>query len=254
MKITIILLLGIGSIVLTSCSSMKSKSTATANSITPQSIAWKTVRQGELSYLLYLPVGYNAKSQKKWPLMLFLHGAGERGTNLDRVSIHGPLSLVQQGTNFPFIIIAPQCPEGDRWHNDSLIQLLDQAVEKYPVDQKRVYLTGLSMGGYGTWSLGVSYPERFAAIIPICGGGESIDVILANRTRATALKSLPVWAFHGAKDPVVPLEESQRMVKALERIGSKKVKLTVYPEAQHNSWAETYDNPEVFEWLLKQSR
>jgi len=254
MKTKLHLLMAAGAVALTSCSSMKTTPNVAADSLTPQSIAWQTVRKGEMRFLLYLPPGYDSKSSTKWPLMLFLHGAGERGTDVNRVAIHGPLSMVKRGTNFPFIIVAPQCPEGDRWHDESLIQLLDQVSQKYSVDETRVYLTGLSMGGYGSWSLGVSHPERFAAVIPICGGGESIDVILANRTRATALKSLPIWAFHGAKDPLVPVEESQRMVNALERIGSKNVKLTIYPEAQHNSWTETYDNPKVFEWLLEQKR
>jgi len=236
----------------TSCSTMKPK--PATGDLPAHSFKWKSARAGELKYLLYLPADYDAKSGKRWPLMLFLHGAGERGTNVQRVAIHGPLSLVQQGTNFPFLIIAPLCPADERWQNDPLSLLLDRVTKNFAVDESRVYLTGLSMGGYGTWSLGVAQPGRFAAMAPICGGGSKIDVLLSNRAQAQALKSLPVWAFHGAKDPVVPLDESERMVEALKRLGVKNVKLTVYPNADHNSWTETYNNPEFYEWLLKQKR
>ena len=187
-------------------------------------------------------------------MILFLHGAGERGTNLALVAVHGPPKLVRQKREFPFIIVSPQCPEGETWSNDVLLGLLDAVMKKYRVDTNRVYLTGLSMGGYGTWSLGIRYPEQFAAIAPICGGGETIDVLLANRQRSAALKTLAVWAFHGAKDPTVPLEESEHTVAALKKAGVKEVELTVYPEAVHDSWTETYENPKLYEWFLLHER
>jgi predicted peptidase len=115
-------------------------------------------------------------------------------------------------------------------------------------------LTGLSMGGYGAWSLGTMHPERFAALAPICGGGELISVLLSSRDKSQALNTIGIWAFHGAKDPVVPVEESRRMVDAVKRAGVKDVKLTVYPEAQHDSWTETYNNPELYRWLLEHQR
>ncbi|HPY30327.1 MAG TPA: prolyl oligopeptidase family serine peptidase [Verrucomicrobiota bacterium] len=211
-------------------------------------------RQTEMRYLVYLPPDYHPAGGTTWPLMLFLHGAGERGTNLSRVAIHGPPSLVKQGTNFPFLIVAPQCPEGQRWENDPLVRLLDHVTRQYAVDPSRIYLTGLSMGGYGTWKLGLTYPEKFAALVPICGGGEFIDALLVSRDKPAAFKSLPVWAFHGAKDPVVPLDESKRMVNLLRKLGVAEVKFTVYPKANHNSWAETYLNPELYTWLLKHRR
>jgi predicted peptidase len=206
--------------------------------------------------------------------MLFLHGAGERGTNLSLVTMHGPPKLVkafQLPTNEndaarqkrqeamktlkgQFIIVSPQCPAGQRWENDALLALLNKVISKHKVDTNRVYLTGLSMGGYGTWSLGTRYPERFAAIAPICGGGERIDILLASRTKSAALKMLGVWAFHGAKDSTVPLSESERMVEALKKAGGTDVQLTVYPEAQHDSWTETYNNPDLYEWFLKHVR
>jgi predicted peptidase len=236
------------------CVSMKAKAQTKPVSLPSEIFKFTISRKVELKYLHYLPQGYDAKAKKRWPLMLFLHGAGERGTDVQRVAIHGPMSLVKQGTNFPFIIIAPQCPEGQRWENESLNKLLDHVIEEYSVDTNRLYLTGLSMGGYGTWSLGVSHPERFAAIAPICGGGQVIDVVLAGYNKPyNPVTHLPVWAFHGAKDPVVPLEESERMIGAMKRIKATDAKLTVYPNAEHNSWAETYNNPALYEWLLSHS-
>lgn len=220
----------------------------------PQKLEWSVTRQHQLRYLLYLPPGYDADTAKRWPLMLFLHGAGERGTNVQVVAVHGPLLKAKQGTNFPFIIVAPQCPDGQVWDSEQLLHLLTDVTTKLRVDRSRVYLTGLSMGGYGTWKLGLMRPDLFAAIAPICGGGSMIDALLVSRELGTALRSLPVWAFHGAKDPVVPLDESERMVATLKRLGVKDVKLTVYPEADHNSWTQTYDNPEFYTWLLSHQR
>jgi predicted peptidase len=205
-------------------------------------------------YLLFLPAGYEATGEKRWPLMLFLHGAGERGTDLQKVKVHGPPKIVESRPGFPFILVSPQCPEEERWSNDVLLGLLDEVIAQHRVDTNRVYLTGLSMGGFGTWSLAVQHPERFAAIAPICGGGEVIDVLLAPPARAAALKPMGVWAFHGAKDPVVQLDESERMVRALRKMGMKDVELTVYPEAEHDSWTEAYQNPKLYEWFLKHAR
>lgn len=220
----------------------------------PQHFTFKKTLTAELDYLLFLPKGYSATSGKRWPLMLFLHGAGERGNDVAKVTVHGPPKIVERDPNFPFILVSPQCPEGQTWNREVLLGLLDKIESSYAVDTNRVYLTGLSMGGYGTWDLGLSNPERFAAIVPICGGGQPLTVMLAGRTKADALKTLGVWAFHGAKDPVVPLEESQRMVGALERAGVKDVRLTVYPDAQHDSWTETYNNPKLYDWLLEHQR
>ncbi|MCI0747649.1 MAG: prolyl oligopeptidase family serine peptidase [Verrucomicrobia subdivision 3 bacterium] len=215
---------------------------------TPRSFKKRVTHEIALNYLAYLPPDYNPK--KRWPLMLFLHGAGERGTNIWLVAKHGPPKIARTNASLPFILISPQCPAGDHWSNDLLLALLDHVTGKYAVDTNRIYLSGLSMGGYGTWALAIEQPEKFAAIAPICGGGETISILLAQGARRNALKRLPVWAFHGAKDPVVPLEESQRMVDALEKIGNKHIELTIYPEATHDSWTETYNNPKLYEWLL----
>lgn len=198
-------------------------------------------------YLLYLPADYDQDKEKQWPMIFFLHGAGERGEDLDKVTVHGPPKLVKNGPNFPFIVLSPQCPEGRFWDNLTLITLLDDVVSKYRIDPNRIYLTGLSMGGYGTWSLATQYPERFAAIAPICGGGPLILSLL------NIPNTLPIWVFHGAKDSVVPISESQRMVDILKAKGLD-VKFTVYPDADHDSWTKTYDNPELYQWFLSHKR
>ena len=205
-------------------------------------------------YLLFLPQGYADRGTNRWPLMLFLHGAGERGTNLANVTVHGPPKIVKTRPDFPFILISPQCPDGETWSNDVLLAFLDDVISHFKVDTNRIYLTGLSMGGFGTWSLATQAPERFAAVAPICGGGDTIRVLLASKERSAALKSLGVWAFHGAKDPVVALEESERMVNAWKKIGARDVKLTVYPDAQHDSWTETYNNEALYKWFLEHKR
>ena len=211
----------------------------------------RSVKAHQLEYLLFLPKGYAEDKSRQWPLMLFLHGAGERGSDLAKVTVHGPPKLVKQNPDFPFILVSPQCPTGQIWSDEALLGLLDQVSKKHRVDKTRVYLTGLSMGGYGTWSLGLRNPERFAAIAPICGGGDYLPVLLPAQGKQAALKRLPVWAFHGAKDSIVPLSETERMVNALKRAGNQNVKLTVYPEADHDSWTESYQNQELFDWMLQ---
>jgi predicted peptidase len=198
------------------------------------------------NYLLFLPENYG-REKESWPLILFLHGAGERGSDIEKVKVHGPPKIVQTKKDFPFIVVSPQCPEDEWWTDktEMLINLLDDIVARYDVDTERIYLTGLSMGGYGSWALASKYPDRFAAVVPICGGG---DPILAR-----TLKDVPIWAFHGAKDSVVPVEESKRLVEAVNaRDGN--AKLTIYPDANHDSWTETYNNPKLYDWLLEHRR
>ncbi|MFV1967422.1 MAG: prolyl oligopeptidase family serine peptidase [Pirellulaceae bacterium] len=197
----------------------------------------------QMGYLLYLPKDYD--KQESWPLVLFLHGAGERGDDLELVTVHGPPKLIAEGKDFPFIVVSPQCPKDRWWQHTELTALLDHIVKTHKVDEDRIYVTGLSMGGFGSWRLAAYTPNRFAAIAPICGGGETYW------TRR--FPHLPVWVFHGAKDTGVPLERSQQMVDALKNAGGKP-KLTVYPEAGHNAWTETYNNPKFYEWLLEQER
>jgi len=198
-----------------------------------------------LDYLVSVPTDYEKKDS--WPLLLFLHGAGERGNNLEIVKKHGPPKLIDQGKPFPFVVVSPQCPQNGSWSSKplELIALLDEITAKYKIDQDRIYLTGLSMGGFGTWSLAAYAPDRFAAIVPICGGGEA--------SSARRVTHLPIWVFHGAKDTSVPLKRSEEMVDALKKL-QVDVKFTIYPEAGHDSWTATYDNPELYEWLLQQKR
>ncbi len=198
----------------------------------------------EFHYWLYSPYTEN-QPPKLWPLLIFLHGAGERGTDLNLVKQHGPLKQIDQGKAFPFFIAAPQCPAGEWWFASKLDLWLNEIIQSLPVDSTRIYLTGLSMGGFATWYWAIERPERFAAIAPVCGGGEPF---LAER-----LKNIPVWAFHGAKDEVVPLRRSTEMVDALKKIGGN-VRLTIYENADHDSWTETYANPELYTWFLNQKK
>ena len=203
-----------------------------------------STRNVRFNYLLFLPKDYGTDPHKKWPLILFLHGAGETGNDLEMLEKHGIPRIVEQQADFPFITISPQCTYRGCWLNeaDALNALLDEVSATYAVDTDRIYPTGLSMGGYGTWYLATKYPERFAAIVPIAGGGDS--------EKACALKNVPVWAFHGAKDDVVSPKESEEMVNALKACGGD-VRFTLYPDAYHDSWTRTYENPELYEWLLK---
>ena len=204
-----------------------------------------TVRQPVgLKYLVALPDGYD-DGDDAWPLLLFLHGAGERGDDLGRVAIHGPTRRVVEGERFPFVLVAPQAPEGTWWDARELGALLDEVERAYRVDPDRVMVTGLSMGGFGAWSLAETFPDRFAAVAPVCGGGTP--------GRICAASDVPVWAFHGALDPVVPVERSLEMVRRLEQCGGN-VRLTLYPDAGHDSWTETYANPALYDWLLAQRR
>ena len=206
-------------------------------------------RKIRVRYLLFLPERAPRPRATGWPLILFLHGAGERGTRLSKVSAHGPPRIVQEQPDFPFVVVSPLCAAGQLWSNDLLLALLEEILDHYPVDRSRVYLTGLSMGGYGTWNLGLAHPERFAAIAPFCGGGDILPLLLAAPKQLRAARTLGVWAFHGGEDPSVPLAESERMVNSLREAGNP-AKLTVYPEAGHDCWTQTYRDPAFYAWLL----
>lgn len=203
-------------------------------------------------FLLFIPRDYDKsdKSSDTWPMLLFLHGLGESGNNeLDRVKIHGPPGKVAADPSFPFVLVSPQCPppgmEWDAiihaWKPPLLLQLLDAVANQVRIAPDRVYVTGLSMGGYGTWRLASAAPQRFAAIAPVCGGGEV--------QMAEALANVPIWCFHGAEDTVVKLSESQKMVDAVQQHGGD-VKFTIYPDVGHNAWEKAYGDRALFDWLL----
>ena len=200
-------------------------------------------KKQELAYWLYLPKSY--KGENKLPLVMFLHGSGERGDNLDAVKKWGPPKHVAEGKAMDFILVSPQCPSGQRWDADVLAGLVRQLQQKWSVDQDRTYITGLSMGGYGTWNLLAKHADLFAAAIPVCGGG--------NPEQAKEMVNVPIWVFHGAIDDVVPLRRSEQMVEAVKAAGGD-VKLTIYAELGHNSWSKAYGDPKTYEWLLQQKR
>ena len=200
-------------------------------------------------YLVQLPASYEKDPTKKWPALLYLHGSGERGLDLGIVR-RSPLparvnARKQAGEEFGFIVIAPQCPPGEDWSVAGLVQLLDEVQHKYRIDSDRLCVTGYSMGGYGAWNIAAEHPERFAALAPVCGGWDPKD--------AEKLKDLPTWAFHGNADPVVPIEESRKMVEALKKLGAP-VRFTVFPGVGHDSWTSAYETDELWEWMLKQTR
>jgi len=295
-----------------------------------------------LNYLLFLPDSYGQDPDKKWPLILFLHGSGERGNDLEKLKVLALPKIVEQQTDFPFVVLSPQLPSGTAWDDpqmaaawdgphiplfklnkslreavdaaiiseelrqefaenginlgpdcfihqnpwinilfdvtgdeikeyrirhrimsdetglfdawmvhyigwkatDLLIELLDGIIATHNIDPHRVYLTGLSLGGYGTWNLATYHPNRFAAIAPICGGGVP--------RLAWRLQNTPTWAFHGEKDDSVPPSESESMVRALEALGGE-VRFTLYPDVGHNAWDPAYDDPELYEWFLSHS-
>lgn len=193
----------------------------------------------EIDFLLYLPKGY--EQQAKWPLVLFLHGAGERGDDLSLVKKHGPPKLIENGKEFPFIVVSPQCPKETWWVTEDVVALMKHIMQIHNVDKERVYITGLSMGGRGTWQVAGAMSDEVAAIAPICGPS---DVAVVEK-----IAHLPIWVFHGAKDSVVKISHSEDMVKLLKEKGNEP-KFTIYPEANHDSWTETYNNEELYEWLL----
>jgi predicted peptidase len=200
-----------------------------------------TVRE-KISYLTFLPTSYSAKGAPV-PLIVFLHGSGERGNDLNKVKAWGPPAIADKDPAFPFMVVSPQVPEGDWWHANLVKGVIDEVLAKYNVDRSRVYLTGLSMGGYGAWDVASRYPDYFAAVAPVCGGGIPFQV--------ARMKHVPTWAFHGMKDDAVPERESARMVAALKAAGGD-VKYTVLPEAGHvDAWVHAYGEAGLFDWFLE---
>lgn len=197
---------------------------------------------GKIRYLVFLPKSYAPKGTPV-PLIVFLHGSGERGSDLNKVRAWGPPAIADKDPDFPFMVVSPQVPDGEWWHANLLKAMLDEVLARYNVDRSRVYLTGISMGGYGAWDLAINYPDYFAAIAPICGGG--------NTLRIGQLRQVPAWVFHGLKDQSVPERESASMVAALKAAGGD-VKYTVLPTAGHaDAWVYAYGGQaRLFDWFL----
>ena len=198
---------------------------------------------GTLRFLLNLPDNYDTQSE--WPAMLFLHGSGEVGSDASVLRTLGPSGYAEGLSSFPFIVISPQLDGWQWWDAAELDQLLDHVVRYYRVDQDRVAVTGMSLGGYGSWSLAAAYPYRFSCVVPVAGGGDP--------STACSIAHLPAWVFHGAQDSVVPLSEAQAMVNALEGCGGAPL-LTVYPDIGHPSWTPTYVNASLYQWMSTQVR
>ena len=201
-----------------------------------------------LSYRSYFPENYEER-KTKLPIVFFLHGVGERGEDLDLVEANGIPKLIKNGKNFPFITVAPQCPLFQWWSRPemikSLINLVEQIIQKYDVDQSRVYITGLSMGGFGTIALANERPDLFAGVLSVCGG--------ADFDNFDNLKDLPLWLLHGSEDDTHPASYSAKIYNQLKDVNPE-VKLTIYKGVDHNSWDITYDNSEIYDWLLSKQK
>ncbi|WP_264509418.1 prolyl oligopeptidase family serine peptidase [Flavobacterium sp. N1719] len=201
----------------------------------------KITKKVTMGYVLQLP----ENTKEKYPLIVFLHGSGERGTDLELVKAHSPFTY-QNLIKEPFAILAPQCPEGIWWDTEVVYELIKKTIAKNNIDPSRVYLTGLSMGGWGTWKLALEHPELFAAVAPVCAPVDRMMLFTAEK-----LKSKPIRIFHGALDDVVTPDNSIEMFQKLKGIGAN-VELTIFSNDNHNSWDSTYSNPEFYTWLFQQ--
>ena len=195
-------------------------------------------------FWIWLPPGYTQTSAR-WPLVVFLHGSGERGTDLAKVKVHGPPKLVAQGQAWPAVLVSPQCEDGAHWEPERLHRLLGALKARLNVDPQRCTGTGLSMGGFGVWNWATAFPRDLAAIAPVCGYGDPAKVAV--------MRGVPVRAYHGDADPVVPVAPHVACVEALRAAGGK-ASLTLYPGVGHDSWTSAYNDPELLPWLLAQKQ
>jgi predicted peptidase len=199
-----------------------------------------------LPYLLHLPAG--VETRRDWPLIVFLHGSGERGDDLDLVRRQGLPKRLDEGFDLPAVVLSPQCPDGQVWAQQypAVMALVDAVVADVGVDPDRVLLTGLSLGGAGAVHLAATHPERFAGLVPICGPWTFYYV-------TPDMARLPLWVFHGEDDPVVSVDDSRRLLAAVEALGGE-ARLTTYPGVAHDAWTRAYATDELFTWLLAQRR
>lgn len=201
--------------------------------------------RASVRHWVYLPRGVETEPSRRWPLMFFLHGSGERGHDLEAVRVHGPLRRLDRVPDFPFVVVAPQVEPDGGWDPHLLHALLQALLPRLPVDPDRVVATGLSMGGIGTWAWATEYPGDLAAIAPVCGYGDD--------DRMARLRDLPIWAFHGSADDVVPVALDRATIAALRAAGGKP-RFTEYPGVGHDAWTPAYDDSALYEWLLAQRR
>ena len=206
-----------------------------------------TVTDERYRYYLYFPEDYERNKDKEFPLLLFLHGGGESGGNLDDLQTNGPPKMIVEGRQFPFLILAPQHPEKKKfWNTRAVMQLLDSVVTANRVDRGRIYLSGLSRGGSAAWEIAVQYPEKFAAMAIVCG-------MTPTPYAHWISEDMPIWVFHGEEDPVIPIEESEQMVAKLKEMG-KPVRFTRYKDVGHDAWVKAYQTDALYEWLLGQKK
>lgn len=199
-------------------------------------------------YLLYLPKDY-AKSSKKYPLVIYLHGGSHKGHNLNKLKAYGLPYLVDKGQDFDFIIASPQCPEGKYWSSENWFESLYESLTKdHRIDINRIYLTGISMGGYGTYITAMDFPDKFAAIVPLCGGINDSDT-----TRICTLKNMPIWTFHGTADDQIPISETERIARLLNACRGQ-MTFTRLKDEGHGIQYLYENKPEIFRWMLKQRR
>ena len=195
----------------------------------------------ELNYILHVPKNTNSKK----PLIIFLHGSGEKGNDLEKVKIHGPLKYVKNH-ELDSYILAPQCPENEYWNAEVLYQLILKIEKENNVDADRIYLTGLSMGAWGVWNLAFAHPEKFAALVAIAGYVDRIPMI-----ENCKIAAIPTRIFHGILDDVVTYQYSVWMYNKLKDC-SVDIELTLFDDANHDSWSRVYDNQEIYDWMFKQ--
>lgn len=214
-----------------------------------------TVGEEEYAYSVYVPPEYTA--EKRWPLILFLHGSGERGTDgLQQTEIGIGRAIRRRRAWIPAIVVMPQCRPGAAWTGkmaEMALRCVEQTSREYAIDPERLYLTGLSLGGHGTWLIGAQYAHQFAALVPICGFIELGPSSGAVKEIAPHLTDIPIWCFHGGADTNVPPEKSREVVAAVRAAGGE-VKYTEYPGVAHNSWDRAYDERALWEWLFAQRR
>jgi predicted peptidase len=206
----------------------------------------KMINQGTYKkYLLYVPP--LPPESGKYPLLLYLHGSGERGNDLSELEDSGPRPFLMQHPEYPFVLVSPLCRANDHWHSKYLADLIHSVSETVPVDMDRIYVTGLSMGGNGTWHMAQDVPDLIAAIAPVCGRS------WYDPEQVKAMKDVSVWAFHGDQDDLVPIEESRRIVDQLTAMNAD-VRFTIYEGKGHAIWDTTYANPGLYEWFLSHSK